>query len=232
MLSKAIWPLFALVVASNAAAYSVNNANGWNTTGLTGFSTTGAMMDGMTVSAIFVDGTKQTAIWADDPSSENGGKASGTDFIFRESGDTFSNRWTLTSTASLKPIRSLIVDAGTGNTVFDIVYAMGMDFGSPGSMNGYFDITLIKAGVVADVVFSGPVSVNHVFYGDLYRTMTINFTNPEGYFGFNFFRIQADTDNLRIAGDIVPDNGVPEPTVIALLGAGLLGLAFGRRRRM
>ena len=87
-----------------------------------------------------------------------------------------------------------------------------------------FDISFILFDALADVVFSGPVAVNTTFYGDLYRSMTINFTNQAGYLGPNGLGFYLDTDSLRYAGDITP-NDVPEPGTVMLLAAAFLAIA-------
>lgn len=219
-----------LAMATSALAFTVDNSTLWNTTALTGYATTGAMMDGMTVTATFLDGGTQTAIWAD--TSSDSGSAAALDFVLKQSYDTFSNNFTLSSTASMRPIQSLKIDAGAGNSVFDVLYdPTYTNFYSPGSANGRFEIGLHKDTLTMDVTFSGPVAIDNVFYGDLYRFLTIDFTNPEGYFGYNFFKFYADTDSLLYAGDITPGTAVPEPSTLLLLGAGCAGLVFWRKRK-
>jgi hypothetical protein len=51
-------------------AYNAGAVN--ETTALTGFATTGAMMDGMKVSAFFSDGTSELVLWADTGASSGG----------------------------------------------------------------------------------------------------------------------------------------------------------------
>jgi len=44
-----------------------------NTTGLTGFATTGAMMDGMSLGITYADGSTTSASWADTLPADSGG---------------------------------------------------------------------------------------------------------------------------------------------------------------
>src|SRR5512143_1608987 len=61
--------------------------NTWVTTALTGYSTYGDMMDGMTVTAYFAGGGSQSALWQD--TGVGAGQAAGTDWYLSEVGDTF-----------------------------------------------------------------------------------------------------------------------------------------------
>ena len=62
--------------------------------GLTGFQTTGADMDGMSVTASFEGGFSQTLAWAE--GSPQSGGVTGTGWSLSLSGDSFTNAWSLT----------------------------------------------------------------------------------------------------------------------------------------
>ena len=217
-ISKFIFSLLLVLFSINgysAVIVNYDNSSTYNTTALTGYATNGAMMDGMAVTANFIGGGSETLYWADTGAASGG--VSGTGWGLSESGDTFGGFWSLSSSVG---ISSIFIDAGVGNTVFDIDW---VGYGTDGSASGWtfqtddpFDIT---------ATYSGEVSVGGAAaVGDLWRYLNLDFT--QGFSGG--MRFIADTDNLLYAGDINP---VPEPTGLLLLASGLLGLGFLRRRK-
>ena len=82
---------------------------------ITDFSPSGASMVGMAVTAYFSDGKTEKLYWA--ASGATWG-VNGTDWSLFESGDTYSNPWTLTSTSAA--IQKIVLDGLPGKTVFDI----------------------------------------------------------------------------------------------------------------
>jgi len=213
-----------LLFAANVMAYSVSYDAGttYNTQALTDYSTYGDQMDGMTVQANFTDGSSQTQIWSD--TASNSGGVSGTNWSLSLAGDTFGSGWPLMLWLDDINLASLFIDAGTGDTVFDVMNDYS-DFGSPNSANGRPFHTTSSADIAA--TYSDRVMVDNTFYGDLYRTLSLDF-GPNGLStGFTFY---ADTDSLQYAGDINPVNPVPEPATLLLTGTGVLGLVFMRKR--
>lgn len=215
-----------IVFAVPAHADTVTYVAGtiYTTSAINNFQTYGDNMDGMTITVIFADGSSQTALWA--TTGSGSGAASGTLWSLAESGDTFGGIWTLTNNNS-SAIMSLSIDAGTGDTVFDVWnYASG----TPGSEMGWaFDRTSsnnfdVNATYMNLIALSGYPPV-----GDLYRNLFLSFAAPTGAPAglFGTLEFISDTDNLSISGDINP---APEPASMLLLILGIVGLAGLRRK--
>lgn len=182
---------------------------------LTGFATTGAMMDGMTVSATFSNGATESLAWAD--TSSNGGGVFGSGWSLTLDGDSFGTNWNFSFTnQSLGSLVNLLLDGSTGFTVFD---RTSPSPGTDGSASGWdFEISLFDA----TVTYLNPVAViPNSYVGDIWHKVNVDFgsTGPRSDFTF----IQ-DTDN-----DSRINNQVPEPTTLSLLGLGLLATRFLRK---
>lgn len=207
--------LFALTArpANAAVIYAYDNSTPYSTTSLTGFSTSGDGMSGMLVTATIGAGA-DGATWA--TTSAGCGGATGSGWSVTECGDTFTSSWTLASNVL---ITSLFIDAGAGNTVFDID---GTTTGTAGSGLGNAFSTSYTGNITA--TYSGPVGLTgDAPVGDLYRFLRLDFTG--GAFSGQLSFLQ-DTDNLGRLGDITP---APEPASMLLLGTGVLAAALRRR---
>ncbi len=204
--------------------------------GLTGFSTTGAMMNGMLVTATFTNGFSQTLAWG--ATGADSGGVFGNGWSLTQAGDTFvgidgpaQGLWVFSNTATTAALslQTLYLEGGPGLTVFDVdmydgctsYVAAGPDEScTAGSARGSrFRFFGNESATVTytDALAIAPAGA----VGDLFHNMLVDF-GPNGI--RTDFRFDQDTDNdARLL--------VPEPGALALVGLALAGLGLTRRRR-
>jgi PEP-CTERM motif len=202
---------------AEAAVIVVDGTSPVNIPGLTGFMTTGAMMTGTSVTAVF-DTFSETLAWATTGAATGG--VVGTNWALSESGDTFGGTWSFVNSGAGLLTR-LILNGATGLTVFD---KTNPSFGTDGSAQGLDFQTTLAGDATIVATYRNPVGIGGAApVGDIFHIVDVSFTGLTGGGVRTSFQFTQDTDNdSRI---------VPEPSLMALLGVGLLGVAKARRRR-
>jgi hypothetical protein len=184
--------------------------------GVTGYTTYGDDMVGMSVKASFANNTNQTVFWQ--ATGPQAGAALGTDWSLSLSGDSFNSNWTLSNSTGV-PMISLLIDPFPGETVFDTLDTFTTPPNTPGSENGAAEFADPLTGTYTNLV--GIIGDASSPYGDLYQLLEVTF-GPNYLASGDRVTFIADTDSIGI---------VPIPGSVLLLGSGLLGLVGFRFRR-
>jgi hypothetical protein len=200
------------------AVILVDNTNPQSIPGLTGFSTTGAMMSGMSVTAVF-DTFTETRAWG--TTGPTAGGVSGSGWALTEVGDTFGGTWSFVNSGAGLLTR-LILDGISGLTVFD---KTNPSFGTDGSAQGLDFVTNLAGDATIVATYRNPVAIGAAgAVGDIFHVVDVSFVGLSAGGVRTNFQFNQDTDNdSRFT--------VPEPGLTVLFGLGLLGAGRARRRR-
>ncbi len=200
------------------------------TQGISTAQTYGNMMAGMIVTAYFNNGTVEEEIWK--PTGNHSGGVFGTNWSLSENGHTINGLWSLSNNSNLS-INRILIDAGMGNSVFDLDddLAFGKDeiYGYPhaGTAGTGHGTTFLTKSVSNDldlsVIYRDIVALDGVDpKGDIYRSLDIQFNNTGGFSKGSSLVFSTDTDNLTT---------IPEPATMILFGVGVLGVIGSRISR-
>ncbi|WP_375230324.1 VPLPA-CTERM sorting domain-containing protein [Roseobacter sp. S98] len=223
--------LAAATLSTMAAAATVDiirtDGRTQTTEGLTGYTTSGADMDGMVVTAGFVQGGKRSAVFG--ATGNRAGAAQGDGFALSFSGfSTFSSPFELSVSQGV--LSWLQIDALPGDTVFDTVRSVT---GTPGSVYGtVFSPRTTLDGTVSVLFTNALALAGETPAGDLYGTMRIGFDQLTGgglQSGSSFSFVQ-DTDNLTTPAEPVISS-VPLPAGLPMVLSGLVAFGFMKRLR-
>ena len=213
--------------AASAATLVFDNTSPVSIPGIANVQTDGNEMAGLSVTAVFAGGVSETLAWA--PTGAGTGGVTGTGWSLSASGDTFFDlawNWSQTTAASLQRIT---LDGGPGLTLFDTDF--GASEGTPNSALGNSFFTNLGANIdgLITATYSNVIQIGaNAAVGDLFQILDIDFSSanlPGAVLAPFSFQFSQDTDNDIRAVQ------TPEAGTLAVLGIGLVGLGFMRRRR-
>jgi len=171
----------------------------------------GVDLDGAQITVTYVDGTTETLTWAAlDPYTAGGASGDDVEMFFGYS-------WhELTAT---KPLASLEIDLAPANSVFDTTFASDgdpSDPSTPGSKNGFpFQLSSEDEDLEGQITatYSGIAALDgNAAVGDLYTTMTIDFTGLPGGGLLGDLTWNSDIDTLT--GPFKRDLEATDDTVV------------------
>jgi hypothetical protein len=234
--ARSVLPLALLLAAARVEAQNVVTEVGTphvSSQPTASFATTGALMNGMIVTATIGD-VVSSGVWG-----LLGGVLSGVQtsqfVVFHDSFVATGSdmTWSLSNLSFDRPLTRLRFEGAPGLTVFDLdIGPGGGAIGTPGSSTGVHLTLPFPLAANATVTYRNQVAVlGSPPVGDLYEEVELVLGTGLAPRTRIFFAM--DTDNLPANATIVPGGSVvPEPATLALLATGLLvTAAVGRRRR-
>ncbi|NEX19701.1 hypothetical protein G3480_05125 [Thiorhodococcus mannitoliphagus] len=208
---------------------------------ITEYRTTGAMIEGLEVTAFFSNGASESLSWASSDAASGGVMGSG--WSLTQSGDTFRSAWTLSmdapstsSTDRAPSIARLVLNAAPGRSVFDVDVTDQDGSGTAGSKaGGAFALEGQRQGLA--VTYSDQVAIgNQRALGDLYNTLTLEFSETSFFSAGQSLNFVADMDSILTSpkqlGGLDDRVAVPIPSAVWLFASSLAGIAgIGRWSR-
>ncbi len=222
--------------AMHAQTNTYSNGVEYITPELTGFATTGALMEDMLVTWTFAGGGTSFASWGDLGGGVWGVSVDGFEITLGEDDDTYTSVWSLANNTNNR-LSSVRFNGAPGRTLFDCGWTgtecttLGDEIGTEGSALGFSLFTSGDyAGSVSGFYTNRVRLAGESAVGDLFEQLTIQFDDILGAQGtYQWF---ADTDNSGL--DQPPPRVVPEPSTGLLTVAGVISLLLlsrGRARR-
>jgi len=122
-------------------------------------------------------------------------------------------------------------DEGLQFTFSEVVSLSFVDFDNWGSSSDDFNLTVDGITLMVDF---GTNDSNVYGYNDN-DSLSSTYSGSSSYFDFNNivgteFLFWADSDNDEFNIDSMKVSKIPEPSIIALFGLGMMGIAFSRRK--
>lgn len=232
-----------LPIASYGASISPQTSQygtAWEVEVVNTWQTTGNLMDGMSVTVTYIDGTgysTETLSWKDNTGASSlfGWSLSLNDY----SSNTYDSttQW-IFSSGELQVV-NLTLDGKNGNTVFDILFDPAVkdpitgistynEYTTDSAQGRYVKIGNLynPPGLTISATYSNAVMIEGTsFANDLYHTLSLDFSSGTGFDYFNgTVSLVLDTDNVNL-------NPVPEPTTLLLFGLGLASFTAFRARK-